>query len=135
MIRLSGLGAISSKEIRTGILSDKAYEVSPVHGLEGVIYGRSIHSQRLGLRRLRRKIRGVVCPVMALHAKGDTTVGVENVSRIASKVSSDFVVKKIYDIPEDVWSRKHRIAAHTMLKDDIYEDIILFLTQGGPDRG
>lgn len=131
MIRLSGLGALSSKEIRTGILSDKAYEISPVHGLEGVIYGRSIHSQRLGLRGLRRKIHGVVCPVMALHAKGDTTVGVENASKIASGVSADFVVKKIYDIPEDVWSRKHRIAAHTFLKDVIYKDILNFLTQAG----
>lgn len=127
MLRMSGVIALFVREVRTGILSPKAYEVSPVHGLEGLSYAPSLHSQKIGTDRLRRKLGRVACPVMALHALGDTTVDVKNASRIAAGVSSRFVVKKLYDVPEDVYSRKHRIAAHTLLKDKIYLDVKEFL--------
>ncbi len=128
MLRLSGILSIVPANVRTGILPAKAYEISPVHGLEGISYNRSTHSMRLGTRRMGRKLRRVVCPVMALHARGDTTVDVDNVRRIVSGVSSDYVVKRVYDIPEDTLSRKHRITAHTLLKDTIYFDIKEFLS-------
>jgi carboxylesterase len=132
MLRFSGLLALFSKEVPTREMSPEARKLVDFHGVDGVLFPASVHSQKIGLRGVRKALRGVKCPVLAIHADGDATVGSENIDLIARGVSSDIVVKKRLDLSADTLSHRHRLASHTLARGEIRRWIggFLGLTEG-----
>ena len=132
MIRMSGVLAVFGGRIETRPLSPEAKEICGFHGIDGILFPKSVHSQKIGLRGVRAALPKVTCPVLCIHAEGDATVGAENLERIASGVkNSPAVVKIRLSIPEDTVSHKHRLAGHRIVRERIARYIEEFLSEWG----
>ena len=127
MLRFSGALALFGNEVKTREMSPEARRMVDYHGIDGVLFPKSVHSQKIGLRGVRKALRGVKCPVLAFHAEGDATVGTENIDRIARGVSSAIVVRKRLDLSGDTVSHRHRLASHTLVRAEIARWIAGFL--------
>lgn len=128
-IRLSGILSLLKKEVPTGRLQDEAEKICPLSGYEGLLNTSSVHSQRIGLRKLRRNLKKITSPLFSFHAKGDRTVDFKNLSEIEKRVSSDSFQKSEMDLSSDTLTRRHRIWNHLEVENEVNQKIMEFIME------
>lgn len=129
MIALSGILSIFVPRLTTRPLSEEAKRLCPIHGIEGVLDTRAVHTQKVGLRFVRFFLPRITAPLLCIHATDDKTVGQYNQRIIGSGVSSRIVRTKTYDLSADTVTRHHRIMNHSLIKDDLYREIGTFIRE------
>ncbi len=128
MLLFSGLFSLFTKTTRTGRLSTQARDLVPLEGVEGVLVLPAVHSHKTGLRRLRARLGAVRAPLLSLHVRTDRTVDVKNQDLICSLVSSDWIIKKRWEMTED-HTRHHCIWSHKHIKKQVWLETGFFLSR------
>ncbi len=127
MVAFSGLVAMIKPRWRTGILKEEARKLEPFYGVEGVLLAQSIHSHRLGMRQLRHRLHRVHQETLLIHARGDRTVGFDNMELIGRKCGARHLRMVALELDKDQISRKHHIWNHMYCRDRVYNEINSFI--------
>lgn len=128
MVLLSGILGLFRRAWVFRALSAQARQQEPFYGPEGILLSHSIHSHRLGMRRLRKNLHRVGQDLLLIHSPQDRTVGYASQGIIADRVSSAFVRCLSPEWNED-GTRHHHLCNHTYTREWVTEQISAFLNR------
>ncbi len=122
---LSQWNIFKKKEL-TEQATEETYE-SSIKGLDdNCYYPPQTASLFKAMSKTRKKMSKVTQPLLVIHAYDDQTVAHSNADYILKKSNSKYKVLKKFTIIDDD-SKKHQIVTHFDCKDQVFNEIILFL--------
>ncbi|MCX7881877.1 MAG: alpha/beta hydrolase [Brevinematales bacterium] len=101
------------------------------YGVEGVIWARAVHSHKIGLRQMRRRLRFVHAPCLLIQANNDRTVNPGSIVRLMKNLKNASREAVILDMSWDRESRRHVLLNHEKVKNEVMERIKEFLRRAG----
>jgi len=101
------------------------------YGVDGVIWARAIHSQKIGLRHLRRRLGYVRAPCLLIQANNDRTVHPASILRLMRGLRSTSCEAWVLDMRQDTETRHHLLLNHEDVRHEVRERIVAFLGRVG----
>lgn len=97
---------------------------------EGLTFPLTIYTFHRGLKKLRKNLHKIHCPIFLAYEKGDHLVNFKNLKQITDKISSKIIVKEIFNTPksEEPYGLRHQLLNYTFTKDKLHQAIIHFLS-------
>jgi len=102
------------------------------YGIDGVIWARAIHTQKIALRRLRKRLSSIVSPCLIIHAQNDRTVNVSNAFFLLRHLAHTSRECHIFDMTWDKESRHHLLLNHSITSPAVQACILHFLKRTIP---
>ncbi len=97
------------------------------YGIDGVIWARAIHSQKIALRRLKRRLGLIVNRCLLIQANNDRTVHPDNIHLLLWRLKNAPCEAVVLDMCGDKESRHHLLLNHEDVKGEVKERIVYFL--------
>ncbi|URA09764.1 alpha/beta hydrolase [Thermospira aquatica] len=101
------------------------------YGVDGVIWARAIHSQKIALRRLKKQLDHVLNPCLLIQASNDRTVHPNNIYLLMRKLKNASREAVVLDMQWDTVTRHHLLLNHEDVKDEVKERIVFFFKRWG----
>ncbi|NPV39148.1 MAG: hypothetical protein HPY78_07720 [Brevinematales bacterium] len=97
------------------------------YGIEGVIWARAVHTQRIGLRQMRKRLAFVKAPCLLVQSNRDRTVNPSSIFHFMRALKGAHREATIFDMRWDKESRRHLLLNHEGVKERVMELIMGFL--------
>ncbi|MFN4216958.1 MAG: alpha/beta hydrolase [Brevinematales bacterium] len=97
------------------------------YGIEGVIWARAIHTQRIGLRQMRKRLALVKAPCFLVQSNNDRTVNPLSIVHFMRAMKGVHREAIVFDMQWDKKSRRHLLLNHEGVKERVMEQVVEFL--------
>jgi len=82
----------------------------------------------MGLKGTKKKLSQITVPILLMHAQDDQTVPFENMAYIVSKVASDVIMTKEFDLSK--WDHdRHMLSLYQSTQPQVIAEIEAFFKQ------
>ncbi|SFB95226.1 Esterase/lipase [Brevinema andersonii] len=109
--------------------SDERLAVENICDAEGIFYPLTLHTFKLGLKKMLPRLREIHQPLFLAYEKGDTMVNFSNMEKIAQSVSSVTVVEKVFDTSksEEPYGYRHQLLNYKPTKLELFKALNEFI--------